>query len=144
MTSRKNGGETGRSADGKFQPGNPGRPRGARNKASIAVEALLEGEAEALTRRAVELAMEGDTTALRLCLERLCPPRKDRPVVFDLPAIEQPEDATKAMTSLLAAVATGDVTPTEAQSVAGVIETWRRTVETEDLARRVAALEGGS
>ena len=57
------------------QSGNPlGRPKGARNRATIAAEALLDGEAEALTRKAIELALDGDTTALRLCLERLMPP----------------------------------------------------------------------
>src|SRR5215475_9848913 len=67
----------------RFRPGvsgNPaGRPKGARNKSTLAAEALLDGEAEALTRKAVEMALGGDTVALRLCLERLVPPRKDRP-----------------------------------------------------------------
>lgn len=59
----------------KGQSGNPsGRPRGARNKTTRAVEALLDGEAEALTRKAIERALEGDTTALCLCLDRLLPP----------------------------------------------------------------------
>jgi hypothetical protein len=68
----------------RFQPGvsgNPaGRPKGAKNKSTLAAEALLDGEAEALTRKAVEMALRGDTVALRLCLERLMPPRRDRPV----------------------------------------------------------------
>ena len=73
----------------KGQSGNPsGRPRGARNKTTLAVEALLDGEAEVLTRKAVERAKEGDSVALRLCLERILPPRKDRPVSFALPKIE--------------------------------------------------------
>jgi hypothetical protein len=53
----------------------------------MAVEALLDGEAKAIARKAVEKALEGDMAALRLCLERLLPPRRDRPVVFDLPKI---------------------------------------------------------
>ena len=60
---------------GGFQPGqsgNPaGKPKGARNKTTLAVEALLDGEAEALTRKAIERALEGDSVALRLCLERI-------------------------------------------------------------------------
>lgn len=60
----------------KGQSGNrDGRPQGSRNKATLAVEALLEGEAEALTRKAIERALEGDIQALRLCLERVCPVR---------------------------------------------------------------------
>jgi Family of unknown function (DUF5681) len=70
----------------RFQPGqsgNPnGRPPGSRNKSTLAVEALLDGEAEVLTRKAIELAKAGDLVALRLCLDRVCPPRKDRPVNF--------------------------------------------------------------
>jgi hypothetical protein len=63
------------------QSGNPyGRPRGARNRATVAAERLLHGEADALTRKAIELATDGDTTALRLCIERILPARKDRPV----------------------------------------------------------------
>ena len=66
--------------------GNPnGRPRGARNKATLAAEALLEGEAEALTRKLVDKAKEGDNGALRFCLDRICPPRRDRVVTIEMP-----------------------------------------------------------
>jgi hypothetical protein len=112
------------------QSGNPaGRPKGARNRATIAAEVLLEGEAEALTRKAVELALAGDTTALRLCLERLTPPRKDRPVSFAMPPIECAADAVTVMEAVLWALASGELTPSEAASVAAVVETYRRTAE---------------
>lgn len=108
------------------QSGNPkGRPRGARNRATVAAEALLEGEAEALTRKAVELALAGDVTALRLCMERLVPPRKDRPVCLDLPPINGPEDAQKAVNAVLAAVAAGRLTPSEAAALCGLVEAAR-------------------
>ena len=126
----------------KGQSGNPrGRSQGSRNRATLAIEVMLDGEAERLTRKAVELAVEGDTTALRLCLERLCPPRKDRPVFFDLPAMKIPADAVAAMSALLAAVAQGEVTPGEAQTIAAVIEAQRRVIECEDHERRLRALE---
>src|SRR6516225_7230100 len=68
--------------------GNPsGRRPGSRNKATLAAAALLDGEFEALTRKAVELALAGDPTALRLCLERLLPPRRERAVTFRLPGL---------------------------------------------------------
>jgi len=64
--------------------GNPrGRPKGARNRATVTAEALLDGEAEAISRKLIEKALEGDTTALRLCLERILPPRRDRPIQFE-------------------------------------------------------------
>src|SRR5262245_61104396 len=86
-----------------FKPGksgNPlGRPKGARNKTTLAVEALLDEEGAALTRKAVEKALEGDITALRFCLDRVLPPRRDRPVAFDLPKIETPALALAAASS---------------------------------------------
>src|SRR6516165_7000485 len=92
------------------QSGNPsGKPKGTRNKVTLAVEALLDGEAEALTRKAIELAKGGDLTALRLCMDRLLPPRKDRPVSLDLPRIDSARDAPKAISALLAAVAAGEL-----------------------------------
>src|SRR5688572_24458942 len=90
-----------------FPPGNPGRPKGTRNRATIAAEALLDGEAEALTRRAIDLALEGDVMALRLCLERILPPRKQRPVTVSLPALYTAADVTRAMATLVSAVAHG-------------------------------------
>ena len=90
------------------QSGNPGgRPKGALNKATLATQALLDGEAEALTRKAVELAKDGNPMALRLCLERLLPPRKDRPISFTLPKIEGAEDLLQALNAILEAVARG-------------------------------------
>ena len=68
---------------GKFAPGIPGRPKGASNKTTLAIEALLEGLSEALTQKAIDMALEGETTALRLCLDRLAHARKDAPVSFD-------------------------------------------------------------
>ncbi len=85
--------------------------------------------------------MGGDTTALRLCLDRLCPPRKDRSVSFDLPPMTAPADAVAAMSALLAAVATGEVTPGEAQIIAAVIEAQRRVIECEVHERRLRVLE---
>jgi hypothetical protein len=125
-----------------FKKGNPGRPKGARHKVTCAVEALLEGEAEALTRKAIEKALDGDTVALRLCLERIAPPRKDPHVQFDMPPMESAEDAVKAAGAILEAVANGNLTPSEGAVVARLVETYRRTLETENLERRVAALEG--
>ncbi len=137
--------KTGKKQGGPFKKGRSGNPagrsQGSRNKATLAIEALLDGEAEGLTRKAVDLAMAGDTTALRLCLDRLCPPRKDRPVSFKLPPMKAPADAVAAMSALLAAVAKGDVTPGEAQTIAAVIEAQRRVIECEDHERRLRALE---
>lgn len=135
---RKNAGKTrGRP----FQPGNPGRPPGARHKTTLAVESLLDGEAEKLTRKAVEMAMAGDTTALRLCLERIAPPRKDRLVQFALPPLASVADAKAASAALMAAVATGDLTPGEAAEFTKLIDSFVRTVEATEFEERLAKLE---
>lgn len=138
--------ETPRNSAGKtrgrpFEAGNPGKPKGARNRATRAAEALLDGESEELTRKAIELAKAGDGTALRLCLERLIPARRDRPVNFDLPAIETANDAAKAMGAILQAVAEGEISPSEGAEVARLLEGYVKTLETADFERRLAALE---
>ncbi len=125
-----------------FEPGNPGRVRGSRNRATMAAEALLDGEAGKLTRKAIDLALEGDTVALRLCLERLVPPRKERPITVDLPAIEDAKDHPIVIATIFAAVAAGDITPGEAQSLAAVLEQHRRSVEIAEVMSRLEALEG--
>lgn len=129
--------------NGKFAAGNPGKPKGARHKATQAALALLDGEAEALTRQAVDMALAGDTTALRLCLERIAPPRRDAPVTFSLPAMTSAADAAQAAGSVLGAVAGGDLTPSEGAHVMALIEAYRRTLETTELECRVVALETG-
>lgn len=142
MSARNNGSTTdARNPDGTFAQGNPGRPRGARHRITRAVEELLEGEAEGITRKAVEMALEGDVTAMRLCLERIAPAKKDAPVRFDLPEMTTAEDATKAAQAVLRAVSEGDLTPSEAASVMALVESFRRALETEELERRVTALE---
>ncbi|MGA8591349.1 MAG: DUF5681 domain-containing protein, partial [Pseudolabrys sp.] len=86
-----------------FKPGksgNPsGKPTGERNKTTVAMEKLLDDDAATITSKAIELAKHGDLTALRLCLERIIPPRKDRPVNFDMPEIKTPSDALVAATA---------------------------------------------
>lgn len=131
--------------DTKFQPGksgNPvGKPKGSRNKTTLAIEVLLEGEAEALTRKAIDLALAGDGPALRMCLDRLAPPRKDAPVTFDLPPIKSVADAVEASSTLLAAVAGGDVTPDEGGRIMSLLTSHKVLVETGEFERRLEALE---
>ena len=128
-----------------FEPGQSGNPagkaKGTRNKVTLAIEALLDGEAEALTRKAIELAKAGDMAALRLCMDRLAPPRKDRLVMFELPTITCAADAVKASAALVAAVAVGDLTPAEAGELGKLIEAYVRALEATDFAARLENLE---
>src|SRR5688572_33357264 len=100
MAAKTEKGQRGRGPGRPFAPGtsgNPrGRPSGSRHKTTLAMEELLDGEAEKLTRKAVEMALAGDMVALRLCLDRITPARKDRPVLFALPPVETTTDVVKA------------------------------------------------
>ena len=124
------------------ESGNPaGRPKGTRNKATLTMETLLDGEADAITRKAIEKALDGDSAALRLCMERIAPARRDRPIQFDFPKIETASDAAKASATLVAAVARGDLTPSEASELGKLLESYVRTLEATDLEDRLSRLE---
>jgi hypothetical protein len=133
--------KTGRNTDGTFGTGNPGKPKGARHRATLAVAALLDGEAEALTRKAVDMALAGDGAAMRLCLERIAPPRKDAPVSFDLPPMTCADNAARAAGAVLGAVSDGNLTPSEGVAIMALVEGCRRTLETAELEARLSALE---
>ena len=118
-----------------FQRGNPGKPKGARHKTTLiaeklAIEKLMEDDAEGVARRVIGAAKDGDMTAARLVLERIYPVRKGRPVHLDLPEIERVADLPVALSALLSAMGHGEITPEEATVVANVIEAKRRTFET--------------
>jgi Family of unknown function (DUF5681) len=137
---------TGRKqADTRFKPGqsgNPdGRPKGARNATTLALEALLDGQANALTQKAIDLALTGDIPALRLCLDRILPPRKDRPVSFTLTPIKSAQDAAAVVSAVLTGVAAGEITPTEAVEVGKLIDSYVKAYETAELADRLDRLE---
>ena len=123
----------GRNTDGKFSDGNAGRPKGSHNKATIAIESLLEGQAEALTQTAIAKALEGDSIALRLCMDRIAPPMKDKPVIFPLPQMLDAMDASQAAGSVLSAVSDGTITPIEGTRVMGLIDSYRRNLELTEI-----------
>jgi hypothetical protein len=139
VAGRKNGDSTGK--DGRFQPGNPGRPHGSTNKTTLAVETLLQGQAEALTLACIERALQGDGIAMKLALERICPVRRGRPVLFDLPEISSAADLSKSLGAVLKATASGSLTPDEASAIAQIIDARRRAIETAELEARVEILE---
>jgi len=126
----------------KGRSGNPsGRPKGSRNVAILACEALLDGQAEALTHKAIQMALDGDPVAMRLCLDRICPVRKDRPVAFPLPPITSARDAADIMAAVTNAVSVGHITPGEAAELGKVIDSYVRAYQTAELDERVARVE---
>jgi len=126
----------------KGESGNPaGRPRGARNQATLLMQNLLADDAEAIGRKAIEMAKAGDLAAIRLCMDRLAPVRKDEPVAFELPPIEKPADIITATASIVAAVAAGELTPSQAAELSKVIDVHVRALDSKGFDERLGNLE---
>ncbi|MFN0166704.1 MAG: DUF5681 domain-containing protein [Bryobacteraceae bacterium] len=134
-----------RDPRGRFQPGvsgnRQGRKAGSRNRATIALQRLLEGEGEAITRKAVEMALGGDSTALRLVFERILPAPKDRPVIVDIPTLTGVATARDAIGRIIEQAAAGRLTPSEARTFAELVGTHMEASVLMDLEHRVASLE---
>jgi hypothetical protein len=130
---------------GRWKPGQSGNPRGmktgSRHRATMLVENMYAGEAEAVTRKVIELAKAGDLVALKICADRLCAPIKSRPVSFKLPALRTVSDAVSAMTLIIDGAASGEILADEAQALSELVSTFIRTLEVNDLETRLAALE---
>ena len=134
-----------RTKNGKFTKGtsgNPsGRPAGSRNKATLVAEQLLDGESEQLIRKAVSLAKSGNVHALRLCLERVIPIRKERSIDLELPPAQTPQELAANYQRVLSAIGEGRITPGEAQVLTEILSSQARLFESVELERRLLALE---
>ena len=131
---------------GRFLPGNRanphGRPKGSLNQATIFARALLEESAPAVARKAIEEAKQGNSIAMKLVLDRTIAPAQDRAVNLNLPDPGGvPDDILASHTSLVQAMATGEITPQEALIISQVLEARRRSWETTHFARRISKLE---
>lgn len=105
------------------------------------LEALLDGEAETVTRAVIEKAKGGDLTAAKIILDRVLPPRRDRRVAFALPKMEKAADALGASAAIVEAVASGLLTPQEAAEIGSLITSHLKILETVEFERRITALE---
>lgn len=128
--------------DTKFKPGqsgNPdGRPKGSKDKRTQYRE-MLEPHAEALISKVVELALAGDTTSLKLCLDRLVSPfrAKDAPVHLDGLAGSLSEQGAQ----ILSAMGNGVIAPADAAAMLSALAAQSRVIETEELEQRIEKLE---
>jgi flagellar motor component MotA len=128
----------------KGQSGNPaGRQKGSRNKATLAAELYLDGEAEGLLRKAVELAHAGSALHMKLVLDRTIAPRRERPTPIALPTIASVADIAPAMGAVAAAVAGGVITTGQAAELAMMFATLLRAVEAGEFDRRLREVENG-
>jgi Family of unknown function (DUF5681) len=137
--------KSGQNQAGRFQKGmsgNPsGKPKGARARVTQLAEKLLDDDRDAIVRAVIAAAKGGDPTAMRLCVERLVPLRKGRPVVFDLSPVKTAADVAEAVGELSRTMAAGELTTDEASAAASVIEMHRRAIETTAIERRLQKLE---
>jgi hypothetical protein len=124
-----------------FAKGNSGRPKGARHKSTILAEQLLASDVDGVVRSVVKAAKRGNMVAAKIVLDRLAPPRRSRPIRFELPPIADTAGIVAAFAALTNGVADGTLTPDEAASVATLLEAQRKAIETHDLTIRIAALE---
>lgn len=133
---------TGRTANGRFAPGSSGKPKGARRKTSRLAEKLLGDASEGLIQAVIAKAMEGDTAAMKICMDRIAPLRKGSPIEIDgMPTLDKATDAPAAIAALLRGVAEGKLSPDEAHSLAGLVEAGRKAIELAEIEQRIEALE---
>ena len=126
----------------KGKSGNPnGKPKGALNKSTILAQSLLDGEAEALVRKAVELALQGDPACLRICLERLVPPKKEAPLEIALPKIATMADLPGLLAAVTARLGEGKITLSGMSAILHLAEVFRKTLETAELEQRLREVE---
>ncbi len=126
-----------------FERGNKmgkGRPPGSRNQRTV-FSRMMDSYGEALIKQCQVLALKGDPTALRLCLERLLPPCKPSNNRFRLPAVKTASDVGLALQSVLQEVARGGLSAQEGEAIAAILENHRRAIETEEFGKRLQALE---
>ena len=124
------------------QSGNPnGRPKGARSKITVAIEALIDAASMDIATKAIELAKAGDATMIRALLDRAVPPRRDRHIPFELPPMKTAADAVKAAAAIAHAVADGELTPSEAGELSDFVANYAKALEVSDLEARLQRLE---
>jgi hypothetical protein len=111
------------------------------NRVTLTIQSLLDDEGKELTRKAIELAKDGDLTALKLCLELICPPRKSRPIAIDLSDEKTSEGVSLTQTSMVQAVGEGEITPEEGQVLSNILESRRKSTETVEHEQRLGELE---
>jgi hypothetical protein len=129
----------GRDDDGRFAPGNAGRPCGSKNRTTAIAHALLVGEEPELVSKSIELAKAGDVQMLKFLLDRLLP--KERLIKIDIPPLDFADDAINGMAAISGAIAEGQITPSEGAAIASMVGGYSRTLEIAELSKRVEALE---
>jgi hypothetical protein len=123
-----------------FPRGNGGRRPGSKNRSSLILAALSDGDKEELVRNGLEIAKAGDVSMLKFFLSRILP--RERPIRIDLPQMEFADDAVEALGSIVRAVSEGLISPSEGADVANLVNSYARAIDMADVLKRLDALEG--
>jgi hypothetical protein len=130
---------------GRWKPGtsgNPrGRPLGSRNKAAYLIESMLEGDAEAIGQKVLELARGGDIRALAMCLDRLAPARREPTACVSLPVPKTAEEVCDTLGKLFQLAAAGEVPPSQAEMLYRILDVQRQAIETTVIEARLTLVE---
>ena len=122
-----------------FPEGNSGRPLGSKNKSSLILAAVSDGDKEELLRKGLELAKAGDVAMLKFFLSRIVP--RERTIRIDLPKMEFADDAVEALGAIARAISQGSITPSEGADLANLVNSYARAIDIADLVKRLDALE---
>lgn len=129
----------------KFQKGRSGNPKGkikgTKNKATLVAEQLLQGELEAICRRLLQEAVEGNMQAIKMVLDRLLPPKRNISLAIDLPKLENSSDALKAIAYVTMAVSRGDLSIDDGEALSKMIEIYIKAMEAHDYETRLSMIE---
>ena len=126
-----------------FLPGNTmgkGRPKGSPNKAKPG-QTLIKEYREHIERKCIALAMQGDPSAMRICMERISPTRRGAIVTMNLPPIKTAGDVDKAAEKVTQAIRRGDLTPAEGGIMMNILESRSRVIERVQLESRLEKVE---
>ena len=82
--------------------------------------------------------------AARWLGDRLAPPAKSAPVNIDMPPVETADDVLRAVGSIVAAVARGELLPDVAETMCGLLDLHRKSIESSEFEKRLAALEAAA
>jgi hypothetical protein len=122
-----------------FEKGNGGRRPGSRNRTTLVAEALLKGEEVELVRKAIELAKAGDVQMLKFLLDRILP--KERSVRVDLPSLDRSSDAVDALVTVIDAVGSGQIAPSEGSALASLVAAYARLIDIAEFEQRLENIE---
>jgi hypothetical protein len=126
---------------GRWKPGESGNPAGRKpGTGEVAkLRAAIGERIPELLQSLMTRALDGDTGAARLLLERAVAPLR---AVEPTQAMSLPEGSlTDQGRAVLAAVAAGELAPSQGAQLLAAIGSLARVAEIDELAARVAALE---